>query len=540
MTSEIEQPRPTILYVDDDMENLTSFKAVFRRSYEILIASSGAEAIEILRSHDILVLITDQRMPGMSGSELLEIAARDYPDTLRFMLTGFTDYHPLVDAINNGKLHGYFAKPFDAVNIRSRLDNSLKSHYLELENSRLLNKLQQNEHFLDTIIESIPHMISVKEVEHLSFVRFNFACEELLGYPSEELIGRTVYDVFSKEEADHFTEMDRQALNSCKPIDIPEEKIQTVHKGCRWLHTQKIPIMNAYGKPQFLLTISQDITECKKMTEREADFEKQIRQLTKNQALGQLASGVAHDFNNLLSPIMGYTEILQMAIQFDSPLQRHLDKIYSAASRSKSLIHQILTFSREAERKVTPMQLEPVIKEAIGLIRGSFPPAIEILEDIDPDCGLVVADATQIHQIIMNLATNACHAMEPHGGMLTVELKKFQLERREEECFDSMAALDPLTSKEDLSSHKLLQNDIKGQLGMCVCLKVIDTGTGIDQSILDRVFDPYFTTKASDKGTGLGLSVVHGIVKSCGGDIYISSRLGAGTEVTIHFPIHHS
>jgi len=130
--------------------------------------------------------------------------------------------------------------------------------------------------------------------------------------------------------------------------------------------------------------------------------------------------------------------------------------------------------------------------------------------------------------------------MEPHGGLLTVELKQFQLGRKEEDYFDSMADVDPLLPKEELFSHKLLQNDIKGQLGMCVCLKVIDTGTGIDQSILDRVFDPYFTTKTSDKGTGLGLSVVHGIVKSCGGDINISSRLGAGTEVTIHFPIHHS
>ncbi|MBF0243629.1 MAG: hypothetical protein HQK64_14290, partial [Desulfamplus sp.] len=152
-------------------------------------------------------------------------------------------------------------------------------------------------------------------------------------------------------------------------LDIPEKKIQTQHKGFRWLQSQKTPIIDQDGNPQFLLTVSKDISEHKKMVEREAALEKQIRQLTKLQALGRLASGVAHDFNNMLSPIMGYTEILKMTISDSSPLQENLDKIYSAALRSKELVHQILTFSRQSEQTLFPMKLAPVIKEALELIR---------------------------------------------------------------------------------------------------------------------------------------------------------------------------
>ncbi|MBF0243630.1 MAG: response regulator, partial [Desulfamplus sp.] len=219
MKSEIETLKPTILYVDDDMENLTSFKSVFRRSYKIFLASSAKEAIEILRANKIMVLITDQRMPEMTGSDLLAIAALEYPDTLRFLLTGFTDYNPLVDAINKGKLHGYFAKPFDAECISTKINKNLKTHYLELENNELLKKLQQNEHFLDAVIESIPHMICVKEAQNLSIVRVNLAAEEILGYKREELIGKTDYDIFPKEEAESLSKIDKQVLTSGRLLD---------------------------------------------------------------------------------------------------------------------------------------------------------------------------------------------------------------------------------------------------------------------------------------------------------------------------------
>ncbi|MBF0211073.1 MAG: PAS domain S-box protein [Desulfamplus sp.] len=513
MTNTIKPSKPTILYVDDDIENLTSFKALFRRLYHIFLASSAQEAIDILRSNDILVMITDQRMPGMTGSELLEIAAQEFPNTLRFMLTGFTDYNPLVDAINKGRLHGYFSKPFDAECIKSKIDNNLKSYYLELENMELLKRLQQNERFLDTIIENIPNTICVKEAKNLSFVRVNRAGEELLGYSKEELIGKSAYDLFSQEEANAVTKEDSDVLLSSKALDIPAKEINIPNRGARWVHTQKIPILDDSGKAQFLLTLCRDITEHKQMVEKEAALQKQILELKKTQALGRLARGVAHDFNNMLSPIINYTEMLKMDISSDEgnegnkSLRLYLDGIYTAALRSKELVHQILTFSRKSEQKFYPIKLEPVIKEALILLRSSLYPNIEIIEMIDSNCGSVAADTTQIHQIIMNLATNSCHAMEENGGVLSVELKQVTLD------FDSSGGRE------------------------FACLAVQDSGVGIEQSIIDKVFDPYFTTKENNKGTGLGLSVVQGIVKSYNGDISIRSAVGIGTEVIIYLPI---
>lgn len=505
ITTEIS--KPTILYVDDDVENLTSFKAVFRRMYDIFLASSAMEAIDILRTNQIQVMITDQRMPEMTGSELLAIVANDYPDTLRFMLTGFTDYNPLVDAINKGRLHGYFSKPFDPDSIRKKIESNLKSYYLEQENYQLLKRLQQSERFLDTIIQQIPSVICVKDANTLSFVRVNLAGEELFGYARNELIGKTAYDILTKEEADIVTQEDRYVLNSGEHLEIPEKQLYFSGKGLRWVNVQKIPICDDNGSSQFLLTVCRDITERKLMLEKEEALEKQILRLNKTQALGRLASGVAHDFNNMLSPIISYTQMLKMDIPEESELNLYADGIYTAALRSKELVHQILTFSRQAEQKLAPIKLAPVIKEALNLIKSSVPPNIKIVERIDKNAGFVVADITQIHQIIMNLATNACHAMEENGGILTVELKEVVRD----------------TVPEDF-----------------ICLKVSDTGIGIDQSIIDKVFDPYFTTKIGDKGTGLGLSVVQGIVKSYDGDIIINSSPGIGTEVVIYLPIHHS
>lgn len=204
MIGDMPMQKARILYVDDDMENLTSFKAIFRRRYEVYLAESAHQALDILDTTDIQVLITDQRMPGMTGSDLLEIVAERYPQILRYMLTGFSDFDPLVDAINKGQVQGYFTKPIDREFILSRIEDGLQRYYLQWKNQTLLEELQQREMFLNAIFEHIPDLIFVKDANSLRFVRLNRSVERLLGYPVKEMVGKTDYDFFPKEEADFF------------------------------------------------------------------------------------------------------------------------------------------------------------------------------------------------------------------------------------------------------------------------------------------------------------------------------------------------
>ncbi|MCF8039312.1 MAG: PAS domain S-box protein [Desulfohalobiaceae bacterium] len=241
-------------------------------------------------------------------------------------------------------------------------------------------------------------------------------------------------------------------------------------------------------------------------------LEKQLQQAQKMEAIGTLAGGIAHDFNNILYPLMGFTELLKEDVSADSPLHSHIDEILQASMRARDLVKQILAFSRQGEQEYKPIRLQPILKEALKLLRASLPAKIDIQQDIQADCGLVVADPTQIHQILMNLATNAYQAMEARGGRLMVGLEQIRMEP------------DPK-----------LQPDFAP--GVYVRLSVEDTGSGIEQHVLDKIFEPYFTTKETGKGTGLGLSVVQGIVKKSNGDIQITSTPGQGTEIRVYFPV---
>ncbi|MCK5100243.1 MAG: response regulator, partial [Desulfobacteraceae bacterium] len=218
------------------------------------------------------------------------------------------------------------------------------------------------------------------------------------------------------------------------------------------------------------------------------------------------------DFNNILFPIVGHTEMLLEDVSEDSPLRTSLDEIYIAALRARELVKQILTFSRQDNNELKLMKMQRIIKEALKLIRSTIPTTIAIKQDIQTDCGVIKADPTQIHQIIMNLATNAYHAMEETGGELKVGLKEIKL-----------------------SENDLIAPDITP--GVYACLTIADTGAGMDKTLTEKIFDPFFTTKEQGKGTGMGLSVVHGIVLSMNGAIRVYSEPGKGTEFHIYLPV---
>nr|MDA3832219.1 ATP-binding protein [Spirochaetales bacterium] len=227
------------------------------------------------------------------------------------------------------------------------------------------------------------------------------------------------------------------------------------------------------------------------------EMEKQLYQTQKMESIGTLAGGIAHDFNNILSVILGYTELALETTPQESSATENINQVLQAGHRAKELVQQILTFSRQSAQELHPLKVQPVIKECLKLLRSSIPTTIELQQYIDDTCQEILGDPTKLHQIIMNLCTNAYHAMRKQGGTLKVSLSRVELSQ------------DDLDKKIELNP------------GMYMRLAVSDTGSGIDNITLKRIFEPYFTTKDKGDGTGLGLSIVHGIVKSLGGAITV-------------------
>jgi PAS domain S-box-containing protein len=272
------------------------------------------------------------------------------------------------------------------------------------------------------------------------------------------------------------------------------------------LHISISPEKTTEGRldaPGYLINI-RDITQINKL-------EVQLRQAAKLEAIGTLAGGIAHDFNNILSAIIGYTELTLRQTPENQTVANNMEEVLKAADRAQSLIAQILTFSRQDEQAFQAVQLGSIVKEALKLLKASLPSTIEMNLKIESDQA-IMADPTQIHQVIMNICTNAGHAMLQTGGMMTVQLSSEQMHAQE------------------LEGHP----DLKP--GHYLKLTVSDTGIGMSQEVRERIFEPFFTTKAKGKGTGLGLSVVHGIVRSHGGDITVYSEPGQGSVFNILFP----
>jgi len=260
------------------------------------------------------------------------------------------------------------------------------------------------------------------------------------------------------------------------------------------------------------LLLAKELKERKKIEKERREVSRQLRQSQKMEAMGTLAGGIAHDFNNILSAIMGFTELSLYEVEEGSRLKPRLEKVLHASNRAKELVRQILTFSHQTEYEKKPLELGVIISEVLDLLRASLPPSIDIKKDLQSR-GYILADQTQMHQVIMNLCTNAWYAMKENGGTLGVSLKDADIKPE-----------DNADNSELINSRHLV-------------LKIRDTGCGIPSGIVEKIFDPYFTTKDKDKGTGLGLSVVHGIVTKSNGHIKVNSQLGKGSEFTIYFPL---
>ncbi len=332
--------------------------------------------------------------------------------------------------------------------------------------------------------------------------------KRMLGYQADELPNDfSVWEKLTEpEDVRKSWEMQQELVKGTR--DRFEMEFKMKHKNGHWVDilSRATAVFDEDRKAVRIVGTHVDISERKRL-------EANLLQVQKMEAIGTLAGGIAHDFNNILMAILGYAELAREDSPADSMVRKYIDEVVTASHKAKDLVKQILAFSRQTEVEHIPLQPFVIIKEVFNMLRPSLPATIDIQQDIDPEVGLIFADPTQIHQIMVNLCTNAFHAMEEKGGILTISLKKKTLSRLD------------------------LANEPRVQPGDFVQLSISDTGAGIAPEIRKKIFDPYFTTKEVGKGTGLGLAIIHGIVKSYKGFVTFHSKPGEGTTFRVYLPV---
>jgi PAS domain S-box-containing protein len=376
------------------------------------------------------------------------------------------------------------------------------------ERKRAEDALRESEERYRQVVENVNEAIVVAQEGKLKFA--NRAALEIFGYPAGELLSRPFVDFIHRDDRDmvmdrHFRRLRGEALTARYPF-----RLMGKDRGTRCVQIGAA-LIEWEGRAA-TLNILTDITERQRAEEEKEKLEAQLLQAQKLEAIGTLAGGIAHDFNNMLQPIIGYTEMELSKLSPHDPMREGLERVLNSSLRAKELVRQILAVSRSShDEQKTSVDISSIIKEALKLLRSSLPTSIEIRQDIQ--MGVALADSTQIYQVLMNLCTNASHAMDDKG-ILEVCLSPVDLSER------------------DLADQSII--DLRP--GPHLKLSVSDTGAGMDAQIMERIFDPYFTTKEVGKGSGLGLSVVHGIVKRLDGAITVKSEPGRGTTFSVYIP----
>jgi PAS domain S-box-containing protein len=358
------------------------------------------------------------------------------------------------------------------------------------------------EHSSDALILSRPTLGGI--------VYASPAIERMLGFSMEELRGTEVMDLIHPEQRDAALKLRAELMRTPGKVSVDEARVRHKDGSDRWIELTRKNLLHEPSVRAVVFNF-RDITERKQADAERTRLEGRLRQAEKMEAVGRLAGGIAHDFNNILGGILGYAEMLAESAPAGSPLGRYADNVLAGANRASGLVEQILSYSRSQRGKRAPVDLGRVVAETLELVRGSLPSGIRLEADLPAEPLHVVGDATQLHQVTMNLCTNACHAMS-EGGTLRVRLAPT------DEAADRTLA------------HTMLH------AGAYARLTVEDTGSGMDEATLARIFEPFFTTKEVGKGTGLGLALVYGIVTDSGGAIDVASAPGRGSRFEIYLP----
>jgi PAS domain S-box-containing protein len=373
--------------------------------------------------------------------------------------------------------------------------------------------LRESEEKYRQLVNYAPAGIYEVDFTKGKLVSVNDVMSEYTGYSKDELLNMSAPDFLTRESQKQMHDRIARLMKGERIYGSAEYKARNKDGRLFWMLVNARYFYDKYGKLQSAMVVAHDITDRKRAQEEKERLEDRLQQAQKMEAIGTLAGGIAHDFNNILSVIIGYTELILMNGNVEAEVKQNLKEIFNASKHARDMVKQILAFSRQSKQERKPIQVAHIVKEAIKMLRASLPATILIQQQIEKDTGIIEADPTQIHQVLMNLCTNAAHAMNGEDGVLKISLSNVQLD------------------------HKAVEMAPDLQPGSYLKLSVSDTGHGIAPDAYEKIFDPYFTTKKKEEGTGLGLAVVQGIVKSHNGAVTVESEVGKGATFDVYLPV---
>jgi PAS domain S-box-containing protein len=511
--SPIGHSPPRIVYLEDDT-----------RAFELIEALVQADGLDCRMQHvdgpedyrralspeapDLI--LADFNLPGIDGLSALAIKEELCPQAPFIFVSGSIGEDVAINSLRNGASD--FILKDNITRLPAAIRRAMKEAQEHRERMQAESRLRESEERFRRLSENAPDVIfryALHPSQHYEYI--SPAIERMSGYSPQEfyadpMLGRKIVH---PEDQGILTEILSGLPNPRGSVEIR----WTARDGHIVVTEHRInSISDESGRVVAIEGIARDITEAKQQIENRRQLEAQLFQAQKLETIGTLAGGIAHDFNNILTGILGYTELAANSLPEKHPVIEDLEEVRKAGLRAKDLVAQILTFSRKKESKSSPIDLSKAVEEALRLARASTPSTIEIVKEFS--AGIVRADTTQIHQIVLNLATNAVHAMKGRPGRLTVVIKPV---RYETVPATQIGILEPGCSY--------------------LCLSVGDTGKGMDDDTMQHIFDPFFTTKSAGEGTGLGLSLVQNIVLGYGGAISLRSRLGEGTTFSLYIPV---
>ncbi|MBK5257295.1 MAG: PAS domain S-box protein [Vicinamibacteria bacterium] len=510
-TGQILVPRlPGILLVEDDEPHSELIRRAFERSSTEVRLTWVTTILEAQRHLEETILpdlvITDLRLPDGDGLVLLP-ESRERAAYAVVVMTSHGDEKVAVDAMKTGALDYVVKSEESFARMPEIADRALRTWTYIVERRRAEETLRAREEHFRSLIENAHDIIWILS----SAGRIKYAspaCARVLGYAAEGLVGQSVLDLSDGDNREGV----RAAIDAvfAQP-DIPVASLLVLRArdGSERILESIGSTRGSDSRPTAIVN-SRDVTERARAEEAAALLEAQLQQARRLETLGTLAGGIAHDFNNIVQAILGCAELAQMSLPEESPATPYLSRVSEAAHRARELVQQILSFSRQDESRRSEVEPFRLVDETLALFRSTLPAHIQITETRKPT-GAVLADPTQLHQVLLNLLTNARHALEPRGGMIEIGIES------------------RLVQKTDLVHPSL-------RPGPHVRLWIKDNGEGMSQTVADRVFEPFFTTKPVGQGTGLGLSVVHGIVTRMGGAILVETEPGVGTRFEVYIP----